>query len=682
MESHEKTLRRTYENLQIAKRSGDRDAIKEAQEKYERAVKNVTLNNDKYKAMLNETTAKLAHVNEVALSYINNKTPKIYTLNYNEFANQDIDGYTFTLVNENAVRNLIKSDKIELPPKKLDVPKDKRWNAKNINSQLMQGLLQGESIPKIAKRLQTVTDMNERSAIRNARTMVTGAENKGRQDSFTKATDDGVIMERKWVAAYEPGRTRDWHLELNGVTVGVDEPFENSVGKIMYPGDPSADPSNVYNCRCAIRAIVKGFKWGKQNSEEVADEAKEENIVAGVDIDTPQYDAFSDEFKAIIPQLADDIKNSTLPDFDELYELYNKAKKSPVPEDKELVRFVNGLQTSVQSYKDESPEVQKYHAEIFSVLSKPHNGALFRGESGEWVKHYGDFTVGKEISFEHLSFTSPNIEGAPSLHTGVIFEFKSGTKSINFVGQDNVDDDELILGRFVIKRVDNFNGVPRVLLEHKEESEIVTATAKKTSMIPTNAKELSKKWDIPVAGLKDDTIKNMDDALTYMQNEFGVNPKKYISLIDNKNPDLLRRYQAYYSEYDRGIHVHKELANGKDGFLDPSVCAHEIMHALNGYLSVLETSNGTTYQAERIANEIVKKVYSENGYDINSKTGLPLKEIIAKTTTKYGSTNSLETLAVSMELTYEKEVMGLKGTREIPRKICDEVKRRLKDDIE
>lgn len=276
MKSHEKTLRRTYEDLQIAKRSGDRDAIKEAQEKYERAVKNVTLNNDKYKAMLNETTAKLAHVNEVALSYINNKTPKIYTLNYNEFANQDIDGYTFTLVNENAVRNLIKTGDLTLY-KHVDVSKDKAWNEKFINSQVLQGILQGESIDKIAKRVfpeinrfnkdPNLVKRNENSSIRIARTMVTAAENKGRQDSFEKAQSDGVIMERKWVAAYEPGRTRDWHLELNGVIVGVDEPFENSVGKIMYPGDPSADPSNVYNCRCAIRAIVKGFKWNQKEEE-------------------------------------------------------------------------------------------------------------------------------------------------------------------------------------------------------------------------------------------------------------------------------------------------------------------------------------------------------------------------------------------------------------------------------
>ena len=263
MESHEKTIRADYEELQKAKKSNDKDAIAAAQEKYERTIKNVTLNNDRYKAMLNETTAKLAHVNEIALSYVNDEVPKVYTLNYNEFANQEIDGYSFTLVNERAVKNLFESNKIELPPKKLDITKDTAWNAKNINSQLMQGILQGENILKIAKRLQNVTDMNRNSAIRNARTMVTGAENKGRQDSFKKAQSDGVIMTRKWVATHDE-RTRAWHSDLDGVEVGLDEPWENDYGEIMFPGDPTADPANVYNCRCSIRAHVKGFAWNKE----------------------------------------------------------------------------------------------------------------------------------------------------------------------------------------------------------------------------------------------------------------------------------------------------------------------------------------------------------------------------------------------------------------------------------
>lgn len=276
MSSHKKKLDKLYDNLEKAKGSGNRDDIKAAQEEYERAVKNVTLNDNRYKAMINETTAKIAHVNEIALGYANDETPKIYTLNYNAFGDEKIDGYTFTLVNEQAVKNLIESDKIELPPKKLDIPKDRAWNAKNINSQLLQGILQGENIAKIAKRLQNVTDMNKKSAIRNARTMVTGAENKGRQDSFKKAQSDGVIMTRKWVATSDE-RTRAWHRDLDGQEVGIDEPWENDYGEIMFPGDPTADPANVYNCRCSIRAHVKGFDWSKKEETAEVEEVKEEN---------------------------------------------------------------------------------------------------------------------------------------------------------------------------------------------------------------------------------------------------------------------------------------------------------------------------------------------------------------------------------------------------------------------
>lgn len=272
MQSHERTLKDKYNALQEANRSGDKDAIKQAKEDYERAVKNVTLNNDRYNAMLNETTSKISHVNEIALDYVNGNTPKIYTLNYNEFANQDIDGYTFTLVNEQAVKELATKDKTLLPKKKLDIPKDKEWNEKQINSQVLQGILQGENITKIAERLITVTDMNRSSAIRNARTITTAAENKGRQDSFEKAQSDGVIIDREWISTHDE-RTRAWHAELNGVRVGIDEPWENEYGEIMYPGDPSADPANVYNCRCSIRANVKGFKWDQQDEEE--DKVKE-----------------------------------------------------------------------------------------------------------------------------------------------------------------------------------------------------------------------------------------------------------------------------------------------------------------------------------------------------------------------------------------------------------------------
>lgn len=48
----------------------------------------------------------------------------------------------------------------------------------------------------MAKRLRNVTEMNKAASVRNARTMATSAENKGRMDSFTRAKADGIILKK------------------------------------------------------------------------------------------------------------------------------------------------------------------------------------------------------------------------------------------------------------------------------------------------------------------------------------------------------------------------------------------------------------------------------------------------------------------------------------------------------
>lgn len=273
MKSHEPKVDEAKRALDDAILSGDKDEIKKAREVYEHTVSNVTVNNKRFQDMRDEVCAKMTHVNEVAVNVVNDDMPKIYTVNYNQFGEEHIDGYSFALVNENAVKNLIKTGDLSLY-KHVDPEKDKAWNEKYINSQVLQGILQGESITKISDRIFPevmskggLVERNKATATRIARTMTTAAENKGRQDSFTKASNDGVIMEREWIAAHDD-RTRAWHLDLDGVRVGVDEPWKNDYGKIMYPGDPTADPANVYNCRCAIRAHVKGFAWNKKTEEE------------------------------------------------------------------------------------------------------------------------------------------------------------------------------------------------------------------------------------------------------------------------------------------------------------------------------------------------------------------------------------------------------------------------------
>lgn len=265
MKSHEPKVDKAHADLLEAIKSGDKDEINKAREVYEHTVKNVTVNDKRFRDMRDEVCEKMTHVNEIAVDVVNGNMPKIYTNNYNAFGNEHIKGYSFALTNENAVKNLIKTGDLSLY-KHVNHDKDVAWNEKYINSQVLQGILQGESIPDISKRIFPeimskggLVERNLISATRIARTMTTAAENKGRQDSFKKAQDDGVIMEREWVAAHDE-RTRAWHLDLDGVRVGVDEPWENEYGQIMYPGDPSADGANVYNCRCGIRVHVKGFR--------------------------------------------------------------------------------------------------------------------------------------------------------------------------------------------------------------------------------------------------------------------------------------------------------------------------------------------------------------------------------------------------------------------------------------
>lgn len=247
------------------------------EKEYKEWRQNKLMYGKRFTAMKEDISKQLLNVNQTATAYINGELPEVYALNYNALAEtvDGIGGYSFTLTDANTVRHLATTDKSLLPYRELDPAKDIPWNMKKINSEVLQGIIQGESIPNIAKRIKNVEEMNKNASIRSARTIVTSAENKGRMDSYHKAEKDGIILQKEWVSSNQPGRTRDWHLpgDFESLIVDIDEPFVNSIGKIMYPGDPSADGANVYNCRCTLVSVVKGFK--KAHSEKAMQEVEE-----------------------------------------------------------------------------------------------------------------------------------------------------------------------------------------------------------------------------------------------------------------------------------------------------------------------------------------------------------------------------------------------------------------------
>ena len=130
---------------------------------------------------------------------------------------------------------------------------------------MTQGIIQGDSIPKLARRLATnVCDGDYKAAVRNARTMATGAENGGRYDAYRRARDMGIDLTIEWAATLD-NRTRHAHRLMHGQQTTVDEPFHTPDGyTIYYPADctgrSDAPQNEIYNCRCSLLAWVEGFE--------------------------------------------------------------------------------------------------------------------------------------------------------------------------------------------------------------------------------------------------------------------------------------------------------------------------------------------------------------------------------------------------------------------------------------
>lgn len=240
----------------------------------------------RYQTLREKIAERMTKANQTAIAYVNDATPEIYSLNrnYAAYTIEKVSGNVgFTLWDESTVRRLIVEEPDLMPyyPKKKALKRgiDLKWGKQQITKSVTSGLLQGKSVGKIATDLQArVFEMNRASAVRAARTAVTGAQNAGRMDSYKAASDMGVKVRKRWVATKD-GRTRHSHQKLDGQTVDWDEQFTSELGKIRYPGDPRAKPANVYNCRCTMRTVEAPGIEAEPRKMRVRDPKTGKNVV-------------------------------------------------------------------------------------------------------------------------------------------------------------------------------------------------------------------------------------------------------------------------------------------------------------------------------------------------------------------------------------------------------------------
>lgn len=230
---------------------------------------------ERWNALKQQLAEDFQNTNKIARSTIDGYMPEVYALNHNygiyQIERGDKIRTSMTLYDRQTVERLMRDNPDLLPPpgkavsKKIAEKKAVRWSKQRLQSVMIQGILQGESIPKLATRLaKEVSESNRKAAIRNARTMATNAQNAGRYDAYRRARDMGIDLTIEWQATLDQ-RTRHNHRMLHGQRREVDEPFEVDGIEILYPAQLQGKSSDIpqqmiWNCRCTLLAWVKGFE--------------------------------------------------------------------------------------------------------------------------------------------------------------------------------------------------------------------------------------------------------------------------------------------------------------------------------------------------------------------------------------------------------------------------------------
>lgn len=279
-----------FEKRDEAKRKALEDAKKsdisiDEKRKLEREYKdwrvNQMLTGDRWKEMLDTLSKDYINANDTARALVNDKALDVYALNHNygtyQVEKETLLDTSYTLYDRSTVNRLISKNPKMLPEasertkERIRKNKEKIWCQQKLQSAILQGVVQGEPLMKIASRLRTVSNMTTAQSMRNARTMLTNAQSAGRYDSYRRAKDMGLNIKVVWIATLDQ-HTRHEHRMLDGQMQDVDEPFLVDGEKIMYPADFGGSdykvpPELIYNCRCTIGAAVPGTKLYEEGLE-------------------------------------------------------------------------------------------------------------------------------------------------------------------------------------------------------------------------------------------------------------------------------------------------------------------------------------------------------------------------------------------------------------------------------
>lgn len=346
---------------------------------------------ERYQALRDKVARRMTDANAVAVSYTNDATPGIYSLNRNYAAytiEQVAGNVGFDLWDEQTVKRLMVEQPDLMPyyPPKRALKRgiDLAWGKKQITASVTSSILQGKSIKGMSDDLQKrITTMNRDSAIRTARTAVTGAQNAGRMDSYAAAEKMGIKFKKEWLATLD-SRTRHSHAMLDGEQVAQDKKFSNGC---RFPGDPQGPPWEIYNCRCTLIAAVEGVDTSSAQRRVRNPATGQAEVISNMSY--AEWAGWKKDTKQVASAAKSDIIKA-------------KPEIKPVTLSlsnlEELEKWQNeyyATNSSVEFTKKANPNISKYSGGAYSAINAVERGGAAYEKA---LRCYGNLDGYKEIS--------------------------------------------------------------------------------------------------------------------------------------------------------------------------------------------------------------------------------------------------------------------------------------------
>ncbi|MCF8012411.1 MAG: phage head morphogenesis protein [Clostridiales bacterium] len=162
--------------------------------------------------------------------------------------------FSFAVINEKQLEETLDSlDKFKWPDR---LKGNIEANTRQVQSDLMQGLIQGLPYNKVSRNIADKMGMGAYKSYRMVRTECHNAQEAAHQRVRRDLADkvDESEVRKIWEAVLDT-RTRSAHAQMDGQEVKVDEKFKGGGYSAIAPGQFGIASQDI-NCRCTTRTVV------------------------------------------------------------------------------------------------------------------------------------------------------------------------------------------------------------------------------------------------------------------------------------------------------------------------------------------------------------------------------------------------------------------------------------------